>query len=325
MRILVAVFEQSFWTLPSDEVDRLRRLLPDDDVVHARTAEELAAALPDADVLLTARLSREEFALAARLQWMHSSAAGVGNLLHPELVQSPIPLTNSRGAHAVPIAEHAIALILALRRSLHVALARQHERQWAQIEIYERLVPTLDETVLAVVGLGAIGSLIARHASGLGMTVLGVRRDASAPIPAGVAEVVGQDRLSDVLSRADAVVLALPHIPHSRPILGANEFAVMKRGALVINVARGQLIDDRALAEALSSGHLGGAGLDAFVPEPLPATSPLWGLPNVIITPHTAAFGDSYWRPAVDLFIENVRRFKAGEPLLNVVDKVRGY
>jgi D-2-hydroxyacid dehydrogenase (NADP+) len=325
MRIVVAVYEQSFWTLPIEEVERLVRLLPDDVVVHARNAGELAQALPTAELLVAARLTRDEFIRATRLRWMHSTAAGVGNLLYPELIASAIPLTNSRGVHAVPIAEHAIALVLALRRSLHVAASRQQERVWAQNEIYRRRVPTLEETVLAVVGLGAIGAGVARHARGLGMTVIGVRREPGAPVPDGVSEVFGRDRLHEVLGRADAVVLAVPYGPNTGRLMDAGAFAAMKPGAFIVNIARGQLIDHEALADALTRGHLGGAGLDAFVPEPLPASSPLWTLPNVLITPHTAAFGDNYWRPAIDLLIENVRRFKASEPLLNVVDKTRGY
>jgi D-2-hydroxyacid dehydrogenase (NADP+) len=325
MRIVAAVYEQSFWSLPAEEVERLARLLPDDEIVHARSDEELARVLPAAEVLLTTRLTREEFSRAGRLRWLHSTAVGVGNLLSPECVESAMLLTNSRGVHAAPIAEHAIALVLALRRGLHVAVARQLQHEWAQHELYRRDVPTLDETVMAVVGLGAIGARIAKLASGLGMTALGVRRDLSAPMPEGVAEVLGADRLLEALGRADVVVLALPLTQQSRCLIGARACAAMKRGAFIVNVARGQLIDEAALADALRTGHLGGAALDAFVPEPLPASSPLWALPNVLITPHTAAFGANYWRPAIDLFVENVRRFKAGEPLVNMVNKQRGY
>jgi phosphoglycerate dehydrogenase-like enzyme len=325
MRIVVAIYDPSFWTIPAEEVARLADLLPDDEVVHIETPDALAAALPDADVLLATRFSRDEFRRAACVRWVHSTAVGIGNLLHPELVASPIPLTNSRGVHADPIAEHAIALLLALRRSVPLAVARQQAREWAQDEIYRREAPPLDRTTVAVIGLGAIGVRVARLASGLGMTVIGVRKNLSAPLPPGVADVVAAGRLHDALARADAVVLAVPDTRTTRRLMGASEFAAMKRGSLLINVARGQLVDEHALAEALTSGHLGGAGLDAFVPEPLPAQSALWTLPNVLITPHTAAFGGNYWRPAVDLFIENRRRFGAGEPLINLVDKTRGY
>jgi phosphoglycerate dehydrogenase-like enzyme len=155
--------------------------------------------------------------------------------------------------------------------------------------------------------------------------VIGVRKHVEAPPPAGVSEVLPADRLLAALARADVVILALPHTGDTKRLIGEAELAAMRPHSLLINVARGQLVDDLALAEAITSGRIGGAGLDAFVPEPLPDDSPLWRLPHVLITPHTAAFGGNYWRPTMDLFVDNLRRFQAGEPLMNRVDKNRGY
>ena len=325
MHIVVAINEPSFWTLPAGEAERLSEMLPDDVIVHVRDAAALRAALPDADVLFATHLTVEGLRRAGRLRWMHSSAVGIGNLMFPEFVASPVSLTNSRDLHAEPIAEHALALMLAVRRQIHVAAARQHEHVWAQREIYRRLTTPLDRSTLAVIGLGAIGSRIVRLGLGLGMRVVGVRKRIETPAPAGLAETFPAGRLHEALAVADAVVLAVPHTPDTERMMGAAEFAAMRPGAVFVNVARGQLVDHDALVAALAAGRLAGAALDAFVPEPLPTASPLWDLPNLLITPHTAAFGIDYWRPAVGLFVENVHRFRAGEPLVNLVDKARGY
>lgn len=325
MRIVAAVNDPPVWTLPASEVRRIAAALPDAQVIEARTPEERARAMPEADVLLATRVTSQEVLAAPRLAWIQSTAVGVAPLLVPEVVNSQIVVTNVRGVHSQPIAEHAIALVLALRRRLHVASARQSTRTWAQAEIQTARSPVLAESRLLVVGLGAIGSRVAALGAGLGMHVTGVRRRLSEPLPAGVESVVGPDRLHEVLAEADAVVLAAPRTAETRAMIGAAELAVMRPTSVLVNVARGRLIDEPALVVALERGQLAGAGLDAFVREPLPDGDPLWRLPNVLITPHTAAFGDDYWAPAVDLFLDNVARFTRGERLLNVVDKARGY
>jgi phosphoglycerate dehydrogenase-like enzyme len=270
-------------------------------------------------------MTSEEFARAGRVRWIHTSAVGVGGLLRPEVVASPVVVTNARGLHADAIAEHAIALLLALRRGLHVAARRQATADWAQVESSTRVVRPLSETTLLVVGLGAIGARVARLGAGLGMTVTGVRRDVSAPPPEGVTHVVPAEALGDALPGADAVVLAVPRAGSAGPLLGVAEIARMRRSAMIVNVARGTLVDETALADALRSGRIAGAGIDAFPREPLPADSPWWGLPNLIVTPHAAALDGDYWTPVVDLFLDNMGRFRRGEPLRNVVDKTRGY
>jgi phosphoglycerate dehydrogenase-like enzyme len=325
VRIVASVNDPPVWMLPSSEVQRLMAALPDHEVIEARTPEERARAFPDAEVLLVTRISSAEATAARRLRWIQSTAVGVAPLLVPEIVKSPVVVTNVRGVHAAPIAEHAIALVLALRRRLHQARDRQATRTWAQTELQQARVPVLAKSTLLVVGLGAIGSRVAALGAGLGMRVIGVRRRPHESMPAGVSSVVGPDRLHEVLAQADAVVLATPRTEDTRTMIGAAEFAVMRPTAVLVNVARGRLIDDAALLTALERGTIAGAGLDAFIREPLPDDDPLWRLPNVLITPHTAAFGDDYWAPAVDLFLENVARFVRGEPLLNVVDKDQGY
>jgi D-2-hydroxyacid dehydrogenase (NADP+) len=325
MRVVVAIHDLPVWSIPPAEITRLAAALPDDAVIDAREAAERRAIIPTADVLFATRISVEEFAPARRLRWIHSSAVGVGGLLVPPVVESSVVVSNSRGVHSDAIAEHAIALTLALRRSLHVAVARQAVREWAQDEISRRTVSTLAKTRLLVVGLGSIGARVAALGVGLGMHVAGVRKRMDAPPLSGVSPVFPPERLREALADADVVVLAVPRTEQTRALIGRAELEAMPRSAILVNIARGRLVDDAALVHALETGRIAGAGLDAFQQEPLGTDSPFWHLPNVLITPHTAAFAGDYWAPVVDLFLENVGHFRRGEPVVNVVDKRLGY
>jgi len=325
VRVVVAIHDPPVWIIPEREVERLRQALPADEVSHVRESAGRRGAFADADVLFATRLNADEFGEARRLAWVHSSAVGVGPLLTPALVASSVVVSNSRGVHSPTIAEHAIALVLALRRQLHTAVRRQETRTWAQVELYSPIVPALEATEVLVVGLGTIGARVAALASGLGMRVVGVRRQLDAPPIAGVSRVLPPERLSDALSTADVVVLAVPRTEATRALIGRAELALMKPSSMLVNVARGRLVDEEALADALEARTIGSAGLDAFQTEPLPSGHRLWSLPNVLITPHSASFSGNYWSPVVDLFLENVARFRRGEPLVNVVDKALGY
>ncbi|HYN07561.1 MAG TPA: D-2-hydroxyacid dehydrogenase [Vicinamibacterales bacterium] len=325
MRVVVAVHDPPVWTMPAEQVARIASRLPDDDVVGALEPDERRREFPMAEVIVTTRLKGDEFALARRLRWIHTTAVGVGPLLSREAVASDVVITNARGSHSEAIAEHAIALVLALRRHLHIAAARQAAREWAQIELQARRVATLPHSRLLVVGLGSIGSRVAALGRGLGMHVTGVRRRLDQPVPDGVSEVVAPEQLREALGRADAVVLAVPRTSETRALIGEPEFEAMRPSAVLVNIARGRLIDDAALLRAVESGRIAGAGLDAFQEEPLPPSHPLWTAPNVLITPHTAAFAGDYWPPVVEQFLENMRLYKKGEPLINVVDKKAGY
>ncbi len=324
MRVVTAVHDPPVWTLPPSQVRRIAAALPDDEVIDARSADERLQAFADADVIVAAKMSADEVAAARKVRWIQSTAVGV-DLLKAAFAHPDVVITNVRGVHSATIAEHAIALVLALRRRLHVAASRQATQTWAQTELQDVRVLPLSESRLVVVGLGAIGARVAALASGLGMHVTGVRRRTAEPAPAGVETVVGPENLKDVLAAADAVVLAAPKTAETRAMIGEGELAAMKPSAVLVNVARGRLIDDEALVSALERGQIAGAGLDAFAREPLPETDPLWRLPNVLITPHTAPFGGDYFEAAVDFFLENMARFKRGEPLLNVIDKAGGY
>lgn len=325
MKIVVGIHDLPVWSIPDHEIDRLRAALPDDVVVNARESDERLREYPGADVLFATKINTAQFGAASSVRWMHSSAVGVGPLLPPEVVASDVVVTNSKGVHSEAIAEHAVALLLAVRRGLHVSRDRQLAATWAQEELQARRVPVAEATEVVVVGLGSIGLRIAGMCAGLGMHVVGVRRHSARPVPSFIRRVHPTAELRDALPTADAVILAAPQTDDTRALIGREELAVMKPSAVIVNIARGRLIDDEALTAAIGEGRILGAGLDAFRREPLPADSPYWRLPEVLMSPHTASFAGDYWEPVVDLFLENVRRFKAGEPLLNIVDKRLGY
>lgn len=325
MRLVVHIHDLPMWSLPPVQVERIRQALPDVDVVDVREAGQAAQALAGADVALATRMTADSLAGASALRWVHSTAVGVGSLPLSALAARGIPVTNTRSVHAEMIAEHALALLLGLRRQLPAAASHRAVRTWGQREMSTVVMPRLAATTVLVLGLGAIGERFAAFASAMGMSVIGIRRDvAKSPVP-GVRRVEPLSALRNLLPVADAVVLALPHTAETHLVLGQAELALMKSSAMVINVARGTLIDEAALADALTAGRLGGAGLDVFTREPLDPDSPLWTTPHTILTPHTSAFDGDYWTPAVDLFLANWERFVNGEPLQNLVDPARGY
>jgi phosphoglycerate dehydrogenase-like enzyme len=312
--------------MPEEQVAALAREFPDVRFDDPATREECEALLPDADVVLGFALRPHNFARAARVRWVHSTAAGVGHLLFPELVESPIVVTNARGAHARSMAEHVLGLMLAFTRRLHVSRDMQRERRWTQAE-QVRGEPTFGElhgATLGIVGFGHIGRAVAAAARAFGMQVIALRRRPAAdPSPAHEQWNVG--RLGELLERCDWLVLAAPHTPATDRLLGPAEFGRMKPGARLVNIARGALVDETALVEALRSGRLAGAALDVMEQEPLPAESPLWSMPELLVTPHTAGVGPRLWDRVREQFAGNLRRFLAGQPLENVVDKRSGY
>ncbi len=324
MKLLVHVHELPMWTLPDAQVDRIRRQLPDVEVTCVRSHDDARRVIGEMDVVLAPRMTVETLAAARRLRWIHTTAVGIGWLPLPELASRDIIVTNARGEHAEILAEHAVALLLALRRRLPEAEVARQACRWDQEAIGHLVTPRLSASRVLVVGLGGIGSRVAAMLHAVGMTVIGARRDTSQAVP-GVATVIALADLDLVLPEVDAVILALPHTRESGVVLTADRLRRMKASAHVVNVARGSLVDEAALVDALTNGRLGGAGLDVFVEEPLPASSPLWRTPRTLITPHVAALDGDYWTPAVDGFLQNWARFVAGEPLANIVDVSRGY
>jgi D-2-hydroxyacid dehydrogenase (NADP+) len=331
MIVLVGVISPAaIWVLPRQFVDKLRRDFPQHTFLEAWDRDTLRRLLPGADVAFTPFVDRDIFPSATRLRWVQSPAVGVGSLMFPELLASPVVVTSARGIRARAIAEHVIGVTIALARRLPAAIRAQIAHHWAQDELEGPVsgVRSLDGLRMGIVGLGSIGMEIVRLATPFGIHVAGVRRRPqdpwSSPI-AGVDEVLSPEHLPELLKTSDVVVLAVPHTPETKQIIGRTEIEQMKRGAFLVNIARGKLIDDAAVIEALRDGRLGGAALDVFTREPLESSSPYWDLPNVVITPHTSGAMQDYWTPLVALFSENLRRYEKGEPLVNVVDKIAGY
>lgn len=327
LKVLVAIYNRlGFWNIPEAHVERLRHEFPEHTVLHATSAERALELMAQVDVLFMSELRPAQFAAARRLRWVHSPAAGVGGMLFPEMVASPVILTNSRGIGAGTIAEHVLAVTLAMFRRLPMAFASQQARHWAQAEAFGPPSPrTIAGSHVLVVGMGSIGSAAARHFAALGAEVTGIRRRGSPSPDAPAVPVEPPDRLLDLLPRADVVVIAAPQTRETRGLIGRRELAAMRPGALLVNVSRGRIIDQAALIHALTAGTIGGAALDVFEHEPLPPDSPLWAMPNVLVTPHMAGFMSNHWDVVTDLFAENMRRFVEGRGLLNVVDKNAGY
>jgi phosphoglycerate dehydrogenase-like enzyme len=327
VNVLVAISSPfASWNIPDTHVERLRRLFPGHTFQHASTEAETGRLIAAADVAFASELRAEHLAAAPRLRWVHSPAAGVGAMLFPDMIVSPVMLSNSRGLSAETIAEHVIGLTIAVFRKFPLACRRQAERRWAQDEVLEPpALRTVQSSHVLVVGLGSIGTACAQRFDALGATVSGVRRRTDQPVPSGLSRVAPPSELRELLPGADVVVIAAAQTTETRRMIGEAELDVMKPDAILVNVSRGKLVDEAALARALAAGAIVGAGLDVFEHEPLDPASPLWTLPNVIITPHMSGFRADHWDAATDLFAENLRRFEAGQPLLNVVDKQAGY
>jgi phosphoglycerate dehydrogenase-like enzyme len=314
------------WCIPDTQVTALRRAFPEIAFTHTRDQTETLRAIPDADVCFTPFLTPEMVKAATHLRWVHSSAAAVEGLLPLALLaERDVAITNSRGVQAIPMAEHVMGGLLVLARKYDLTLAAQREHRWIQNELSRDWPWMLHGRTMTIVGLGTIGLEIARRAHAFGMRVTGVRRRVNEPRPEFVDRVVGPDRLADALAGCDVLVLSAPGIAATQRMIGAEQLAMLNPGAVLVNVARGQVVDDAALQRALESGQLGGAVLDVFDREPLESSSPYWTMPNVVITPHSSGFRESHWDDVVALFSDNLRRFQRGEPLRNIVDAAAGY
>jgi phosphoglycerate dehydrogenase-like enzyme len=303
-------------------LDDLKAAAPGVDLIECRSESEAVEQVPGAAAcygFITPRLIRTGKAL----RWVQQPSAGVEGLMEiPELVNSDIVLTNMQRAYAPEIADQAIGYLLAFTRSLTHFIRAQSSQAWRSREPGVVLEELLDKTMI-VIGLGGIGSEIARRAHGFGMRVLATDPKVLER-PLFVEELHRPDAFHALLPRADVVASAVPLTKQSLRMIGTREFALMKRGVLLINVSRGKVVDADALVAALDSGHVAAAGLDVTDPEPLPKGHPLWSR-NVIITPHSAGQSPGGERRRHELFRENLRRFAANEMLLNVVDKKVGY
>jgi phosphoglycerate dehydrogenase-like enzyme len=267
-------------------------------------------------------------AAAARgtLRWVHTAAAGVGASITPEFRATGALLTNSRGVHAEPIADWVVAAIGFCLRGFHEAVAAQAARRWAKDVFTDGTVPVREfaGTRVGLVGLGGIGRAVARRCRALGMRVSAVRQTSGRPTPRGVEWVGGPRQIRTLARRSDVLVVAAPHTTRTRRLVDGPVLAALPRGAYVVNVARGELIDEAALAAALDA-HLGGAVLDVFDREPLPDASPLWRHPRMLVSPHVSGVTDRFWARQTGLLVDNIRRYRGGRRLRNLVNLDREY
>ncbi|MCZ6679996.1 MAG: D-2-hydroxyacid dehydrogenase [Candidatus Poribacteria bacterium] len=308
--------------LSEEQLDVVREIAPNANLVSVTTPEDVLREIEDTDVLFGTRTTPEMIGRAKSLRWIQVGGVGVEGMMFPELVNSDIILTNGRGTTAINIAEHVIGLILTFTRTININIKRQMEKVWesrANLPVIE----IAGETI-GILGLGSIGLQVAKRANAFDMRILSVDPTQTEK-PDYVESLWKVDRLHDMLRQSDFVAICCPLTLQTEGIMGADEFRVMKSTAFVINIARGRIVDQAALVEALRAKEIAGAGLDATHPEPLPQDNPLWEMDNVIITPHHAGQSPKAPRRVFELFCENLKRFVAGEPLINLVDKTRGY
>jgi glyoxylate/hydroxypyruvate reductase A len=258
--------------------------------------------------------------LAPKLRWLQASSAGIGQMVRRLGYDHRLPntvFTTSSGVHARPLADFCLMAMLAFAKGLHRMADDQRRHHWERYAGAE-----LGGRTLGIVGVGKIGAEVARLAKAMDMTVLGIKRTVAGVDPAALHldEIYAPNELATVLRRAEFLVLVTPHTDETEHMIGARELAMLPAGAILINIGRGALIDEPAMIAALESGHLGGAALDVFATEPLPEESPLWNMPNVLVSPHSASTSDRENARIADLFCENLRRYLGGEPLLNVLD-----
>jgi len=295
------------------------------DIVDLAVADEdgLERALDGADVLFAWRPTGEALSnawgSAGSLKWIQSASAGVDSLLFPELARSHVVVTNARGIYEEAMAEYVLGLMLVMAKGLRGVLERQRRAEWEH-----RQTERLERKRVLVAGTGPIGRAIARDCRALRMSVRGVARHAH-PGDADLVEIFAVERLVDAVSTADYVVNALPATEETRHLFDEDVFEAMPPQARFVNVGRGSTVDERALIGALEAGSIAGAALDVFEDEPLPADSPLWAMPNVIVSPHMAGDAAGWKEAAVELFVRNLERYLTGRPLMNVVDKTHGY
>lgn len=301
-----------------------KRLQPESRELRARApmlTPEQAAAFARAEVLLGLDAPFDVAEVAPKLRWIQAMGSGVGQFAASRLRESGIALTNAAGVGAPSIAEFVLGRILAIWKDFAALDGLQRERRWTRHQ--GRL---LSGATIGIVGLGAIGAAVARRAKAFDVRILANRRSwkpgATAP---DVDELMPTDRLHALLGRSDVVVLAAAGTPETESLIDAAAFAAMKPGAIFVNVARGNMVDERALADALRSGRLAAAATDVALEEPLPPTSPLWDVPNLFISPHSSASQDRYFEMIYEIFLENLAAWVAGKPLRNLCDLEKGY
>jgi D-2-hydroxyacid dehydrogenase (NADP+) len=314
------------WTLDEKYPRILTEKFPEVRVTVARDREEMQRHLGETEVLYAWWLPEKYFAGARKLKWLHTPFAGVDDVLHPSMVESPVRVTCSRGVASAALADHAMGMILGFSRGLARAIRERAPGKWDRERFFrdDPIPVELDGKVLGILGYGSIGREVARRGRGFGMRIHAYRRNRTREED-GVDRLFGPPDLGEFLGSVDYLAVTLPLTRATEGILDEEALARLKPGACLINIARGRLIREEALVRALESGRLSGAGLDVFSEEPLPESSPLYRLPGVILTPHIGGLHPHYLDRATSLFIVNLGRYLKGETLLHEVDKRSGY
>ena len=295
-------------------------------VVHLPDYDKLPQELPDTDIFVGYSLRAKQLQDAKKLKWLHSTAAGVAQLMYPELRDSRILVTNPSGVFSVPMAEHTMGLLLALARNFPDSVRQQDRAIWSQQDLWDKPqhLAEVNGQVLLIVGYGSIGRELAKRAKAFEMRVWGVTRSGEGE-GKYVEKIFSAAQLHEALPEADYVVVAAPETADTKNLIGAKEIANMKRGARLINVSRGSLLDEKEFVSALEKGALAGAAIDVAETEPLAADSPLWRAPNLFITPHTSALSDRLWQRQTALLVALLERWFDGREMFNRVDLARGY
>jgi phosphoglycerate dehydrogenase-like enzyme len=326
-KLLICVWHPfTFWRPQPVMPQTMRARWPEMRVVHLPDYDRLAEELPDSDIFVGYSLRAEQLTHAKKLKWIHSTAAGVAQLMYPELRDSGIVVTNPSGVFSAPMAEHTMGLLLALARNFPDSTRHQDRSHWGQQDIWDKpqRLTELSGQVLLIVGFGSIGRELAKRARAFDMRVWGVTRSGKGDTTRAE-KILPAQQLEEALPHADYVVIAAPETSETRHLIGVAQISRMKPGARLINVGRGSLLDEAALIRALENGALGGAALDVTSVEPLPPNSPLWKAPNLFITPHTSAVSDRLWHRETALLMDLLERWFDGREMFNQVDFARGY
>ncbi|MBU7022117.1 MAG: D-2-hydroxyacid dehydrogenase [Theionarchaea archaeon] len=299
--------------------NHIRQIAAVSDDISVLIDEDVASVIPDVNILVAGKFDRDILVRAKTLKWVHALAAGVDRLLFPEFIQSDILLTNSSGVHSIPISEHVLGMMLMFSRALNQSFRSQMRSEW------KRPQPTeLCGKTVGIVGFGSIGERVGKICTCLGTNVIALKNTIN--YETEYADIIlPPENLDILLAQSDFVVLTLPLTEKTYHLIAREQLRLMKPTAYLINVSRGEIVSEPDLIEALENRWIAGAGLDVFEEEPLSEKSPLWEMDSVIITPHYAGSTPYYFDRAIDIFCENLHRFLIGAPLINVVDKRKGY
>lgn len=326
IKIAVALTErkEDFETF-SREVYSSKRLREKAELIPSLNKEHLKEIIPEAEILVCFSIEKETFLSAKKLKWVHGAYVGVDKLLFPELLKSKVLLTTSKGIHGDTVSDHAMAMILAFAKGLLPSWNCKKQRKWCPVEVMkQRFEP--QEKLLGIVGFGTIGQRLAQKAKTFGMKVMATKNRVKKEEKVKyVHQLLPKEKFREFLCTADFVVLTVPLTKDTYHMIGVKELGCMKDTAILINVARGGVVDEKALIDALIGKKIAGAGLDVFEEEPLSPDSKLWDLENVILTPHVAGSRRDYFKKVGEIFRTNLIRYLNKKPLLNLVDKKRGY